>query len=291
MNYTISHLGKSFGRQKAVDDVSLDLHCGIYGLLGANGAGKTTLLRMLGGILPADSGELKLNGQPVSAKNGLAGKTGYLPQYPGFYPQMSSKEFLQFMAAIKGVDPDQAAETIDRLLKEVGLEEKAQSRIGSFSGGMKQRLGLAQALLGDPPVLILDEPTAGLDPKERIRFRNLLASLAKNKIILLSTHIVSDVESVADRILMMKKGKILMKGEPSSLTSRIAGQVWEVNCSPQESSELMARYPVSREANGANGRTILRLLSAQKPNQNAQPVIPDLNDLFLYVEQAERIDE
>ena len=246
MNYTISHLGKSFGRQKAVDDVSLDLHCVIYGLLGANGAGKMTMLRMLDGILPADSGELKLNGQPVSAKSGLAGKTGFLPQYPGFYPQMSTKEFLQFMAAIKGVDPDQAAETIDRLLKEVGLQDRAQSRIGSFSGGMKQRLGLAQALPGDPPVLILDEPTAGLDPKERIRFRSLLASLAKNKLILLSTHIVSDVESAADRILMMKKGRILMEGEASSLTSRMAGQVWEANCSPQESSQLMACYPVSR---------------------------------------------
>lgn len=291
MNYTIRHLSKSFGKRRAVKDVSLDLHCGIYGLLGANGAGKTTLLRMLGGILPPDQGELKLNGQLVSYRKGLSGKTGFLPQYPGFYPQMSAEEFLQFMAAVKGIDPDEAASLIPELLQQTGLADRADTKIRSFSGGMKQRLGLAQALLGDPEILILDEPTAGLDPKERIRFRNLLASLSRDKIILLSTHIVTDIESLADQIVVMKKGQVLMEGSSSELTKILDNQVWKVSCSPAECQKLMASYPISREEAGLDGMTVLRLVSSEKPHPAAHRAQPDLEDVFLFLELTDKEKE
>ena len=196
----------------AVDRVSVTLHQGVYGLLGANGAGKTTLMRMLCGILTPTSGTITFDGTDVSSEEYRA-ILGYLPQDFGYYPEFTAMDFLLYLAALKGIPKLQAKRRARELLELVSLQDVSRKKIKTFSGGMKQRLGIAQALLNDPKLLILDEPTAGLDPKERVRFRNLIEQLGKNSIVLLSTHIVSDIEHIADEILMMKDGQLIYQGK------------------------------------------------------------------------------
>ena len=211
MELVIDRLTKQYQNKIAVDRISLTLHKGVYGLLGANGAGKTTLMRMLCGILKPTGGTIALDGVDVSEEKYRA-VLGYLPQDFGYYPEFTGMDFLLYMAALKGLTKDQARSKAKELLKLVALEDVAKKKIKTYSGGMKQRLGIAQALLNDPEILILDEPTAGIDPKERVRFRNLIGELGKDSIVLLSTHIVSDIERVADEILMMKGGQLIFKG-------------------------------------------------------------------------------
>ena len=211
MELVIDRVTKQYQNKIAVDRISLTLHKGVYGLLGANGAGKTTLMRMLCGILTPTGGTITLNGMDVSEENYRAA-LGYLPQDFGYYPEFTGMDFLFYMAALKGLSKEQAKRKAKELLKLVALEDVAKKKIKTYSGGMKQRIGIAQALLNDPEVLILDEPTAGLDPKERVRFRNLIAELGKDSIVLLSTHIVSDIEHIADEILMMKGGQLIYQG-------------------------------------------------------------------------------
>ena len=211
MELVIDRVTKQYQNKIAVDRISLTLHKGVYGLLGANGAGKTTLMRMLCGILTPTGGTITLNGMDVSEENYRAA-LGYLPQDFGYYPEFTGMDFLLYMAALKGLGKEQAKRKAKELLKLVALEDVAKKKIKTYSGGMKQRIGIAQALLNDPEVLILDEPTAGLDPKERVRFRNLIAELGKDSIVLLSTHIVSDIEHIADEILMMKGGQLIYQG-------------------------------------------------------------------------------
>ena len=211
MELVIDRLTKQYQNKIAVDRISLTLHKGVYGLLGANGAGKTTLMRMLCGILKPTGGTIALDGVDVSEEKYRA-VLGYLPQDFGYYPEFTGMDFLLYMAALKGLAKDQAKRKAKELLKLVALEDVAKKKIKTYSGGMKQRLGIAQALLNDPEILILDEPTAGIDPKERVRFRNLIGELGKDSIVLLSTHIVSDIERVADEILMMKGGQLIFKG-------------------------------------------------------------------------------
>lgn len=208
MELTIKELTKRYGERTAVDRVTVTLHEGINGLLGANGAGKTTLMRMICGILPPDEGQISLNGLDVSTEDFRA-ELGYLPQDFGYYPNFSGRDFLLYMAALKGLSRSHARRKTDELLTLVGLEAAADKKIKTYSGGMKQRVGIAQALLNDPRLLIVDEPTAGLDPGERKRFRRLIAELGKDCIVLLSTHIVSDIEPIADRILMMREGRLV----------------------------------------------------------------------------------
>lgn len=211
MELVIDRVSKQYKNKIAVDRVSVKLHQGIYGLLGENGAGKTTLMRMLCGILKPTGGTITFDGVDVSEEQYRA-ILGYLPQDFGYYPEFTAMDFLLYFAALKGIPKRQAKRKAEELLTLVSLEGVGRKKIKSFSGGMKQRLGIAQALLNDPKLVILDEPTAGLDPKERVRFRNLIESLGKNSIVLLSTHIVSDIEHIADEVLMMKEGQLIFRG-------------------------------------------------------------------------------
>ena len=211
MELIIDGLTKQFKNKTAVDRVSLRLHNGVFGLLGTNGAGKTTLMRMLCGILLPTSGTITFDGIDVS-EEGYRAILGYLPQDFGYYPEFTAMDFLLYMAALKGLPKKSAKRRANELLELVGLEDMGRKKIKTFSGGMKQRLGIAQALLNNPKLLILDEPTAGLDPKERVRFRNLIQQLGKDSIVLLSTHIVSDIEHIADEVLMMKDGTLIYNG-------------------------------------------------------------------------------
>ena len=211
MELTVDRVTKQYKNKIAVDRLSFNLKTGVTGLLGANGAGKTTLMRMICGILAPDSGELSLDGIPVRDER-YRDVLGYLPQDFGFYPEFTGRDFLLYFSALKGLYKAEAKRRTTELLELVGLSDVAKKKVRTYSGGMKQRLGIAQALLNRPRVLILDEPTSGLDPKERVRFRELIAELGKENIVLLSTHIVSDVEHIADRILMMREGQIIWQG-------------------------------------------------------------------------------
>ena len=211
MELVIDRLTKQFQNKTAVDRVSLHLHNGVFGLLGTNGAGKTTLMRMLCGILQPTSGTITFDGMDVR-EEGYRAILGYLPQDFGYYPEFTAMDFLLYMAALKGLPKQPAKRRANELLELVGLQDMGRKKIKTFSGGMKQRLGIAQALLNNPKLLILDEPTAGLDPKERVRFRNLIGQLGKDSIVLLSTHIVSDIEHIADEVLMMKDGNLIYHG-------------------------------------------------------------------------------
>lgn len=216
MELCIDRLTKQYENKIAVDRVSLQLTNGVYGLLGANGAGKTTFMRMLCGILKPTSGTVTFDGMDVSSEEYRA-ELGYLPQDFGYYPDFNGMDFLLYMASLKGLTKTEAKRKSKKLLELVSLSDVAKKKIATYSGGMKQRLGIAQALLNDPKIIILDEPTAGLDPKERVRFRNLIKDLGKDSIVLLSTHIVSDVEHIADTVLMMKAGQIVFNGSADEI--------------------------------------------------------------------------
>lgn len=211
MRLSVDRLSKQYKNKIAVDRVSFTLSEGITGLLGANGAGKTTLMRMMTGILAPTSGEITADGIAVQTEE-YRSLLGYLPQDFGYYPEFTAKEFIQYIAALKGLEKRHAKRKTDELLEVVGLSDVANKKIKTFSGGMKQRVGIAQAIVNDPKILILDEPTAGLDPKERVRFRNLIAEIGKNTIVLFSTHIVSDIDSIAKSLLMMRDGQIIYEG-------------------------------------------------------------------------------
>ena len=212
MELVIDRVSKQYKNLIALDRVSLKLHKGVYGLLGANGAGKTTLMRMICGIVTPTSGRISFDGTDVKEESYRA-VLGYLPQDFGYYPEFSGMVFLLYMASLKGIDSKSAKKRANELIKLVSLEDVAKRKIKTYSGGMKQRIGIAQAMLSNPKILILDEPTSGLDPRERVRFRNIIAELGKNSIVLLSTHIVSDIEHIADEIIMIKSGQLIYQGK------------------------------------------------------------------------------
>lgn len=284
MELAFDRLTKEYGAKIAVDRVSAALGPGVHGLLGANGAGKTTLMRMACGVLRPTSGEVRFDGAPIERMGGeYRALLGYLPQDFGYYPEFTALDFMEYMAALKGIGRRAARERSLELLSAVGLAGEERRRIRTFSGGMKQRLGIAQAVLNDPAVLVLDEPTAGLDPKERVRFRNLIASFAQDKVVLLSTHIVSDVESIADRILVMRAGAFVMEGAPADLLEAARGKVWEAAVPSREAEALSARLTVANARYAEGGRSIVRYVSDEPAVPGSAPADPTLEDLYLYV--------
>lgn len=284
MELRFDRITKEYGSKIAVDRVSAKLGPGVHGLLGANGAGKTTLMRMACGVLRPTSGEVLFDGAPIERMGGAyRALLGYLPQDFGYYPEFTALDFMEYMAALKGLGRREARERSLELLSAVGLAGEERRRIRTFSGGMKQRLGIAQAVINDPAVLVLDEPTAGLDPKERVRFRNLIAGFARDKAVLLSTHIVSDVESIADRILVMRAGAIAMEGTPAELVSLAKGKIWEMEVAASEAERLSARLAVANAQYREGGTAIIRYVADSPEIPGSLPAAPTLEDLYLYV--------
>lgn len=282
MELQLDRVTKQYGTKRAVDRLNLSMKVGVYGLLGANGAGKTTLMRLLCDILNPTSGEIRYDRQNIHVMGEeYRSLLGYLPQNFGYYPEFTAEKFMLYMAALKGLNRSFAQNRTEELLRLVGLEKERRKKIKTFSGGMKRRLGIAQAMLNEPEILILDEPTAGLDPKERVRFRNLISSFSKDKIVLLSTHIVSDVEYIADKIFLMKEGQILKEGTPEEITAQMNGLVWECEVDEKRAAELEYRYTIVNMKK-KNGAIELRIVSDTKPDEAAISVDATLEDMYLY---------
>lgn len=280
MELKLDRVTKNYGSKIACDRLSATLGKGVYGLLGANGAGKTTLMRMMCGILNPTSGSIVYDGIDVSSEE-YRDILGYLPQDFGYYPEFTAYDFMMYIAALKGLTKSRAKIKTEELLETVSLKNEAKKKIKTFSGGMKQRLGIAQALLNDPKILILDEPTAGLDPKERVRFRNIISRMGAERIILLSTHIVSDVEHIANTIMVMKNGQLIHEGSPEEIISAITGKVWECTVTQKTADELTLKYPIINTRNDGD-MVFLRLVCDEKPCENAENAQAALEDLYLY---------
>ena len=282
MDLRISNLTKDFDGFKAVNNFSYSLDCGVYGLLGVNGAGKTTLMRMLTTLMHPTSGQITWDGEDVFAMDGKYRMLlGYLPQDFGYYPDFSVYDYLMYIAALKGIRPTIAKQRVKELLKQVGLVKARNKKMKTLSGGMKRRAGIAQAMLNDPKILILDEPTAGLDPSERIRFRNLISELSEDRIVLLSTHIVSDIEYIANDILLMKDGQLVISGTSEEIIDSMPESVWIAHVSKSSIDACLKRFKVSNVKNIPGGAE-LRIISRKQPTENAVQVDATLEDVFLY---------
>ncbi len=283
MKLTVNNLGKQYRRDFwGLRDFSLEIKPGILGLLGPNGAGKSTFMRMLATITKPTDGKILWNDMDViKSPDILRAILGYLPQDFGVYPNLNAVEFLEYMAAIKGLNAASTRKRIDELLQVVNLVEAAKRPLGGYSGGMKHRVGIAQALLNDPQLLIVDEPTVGLDPEERVRFRNLLSDLSGERIVILSTHIVSDVEATATHIALVNKGKLLRESAPEELLAELENKVWEWTVSSDDLPALKQKHIVSGTIRRSDGVQV-RVVSESKPDANAQSISPNLEDAYLY---------
>ena len=282
MKLTIDHVSKRYGANTlALQDFSLELGSGILGLLGPNGAGKTTLMSILATITKPTSGRISWNGTDLTADpNAIRSVLGYLPQDFGVYPNLNAVEFLEYLAAVKGLDAAASKRRIDELLNLVNLTDVRKRPLGGYSGGMRQRIGIAQALLNDPKLLIVDEPTAGLDPEERVRFRNLLSDLSGDRIVILSTHIVSDVEATATDIALISQGKLVAHAAPEDLLRAVEGKVWEWVIPSVELNAARQQYLVSNTSRRSDGVHV-RLLATQPP-PGTVAVAPTLEDAYLF---------
>ena len=282
MDLRISNLTKDFDGFKAVNNFSFSMDCGVYGLLGVNGAGKTTLMRMLTTLMKPTSGQITWDGEDVFAMDGQYRMLlGYLPQDFGYYPDFSVYDYLMYIAALKGIRPAVAKQRVKELLKQVGLVKSQNKKMKTLSGGMKRRAGIAQAMLNDPKILILDEPTAGLDPSERIRFRNLISELSEDRIVLLSTHIVSDIEYIANDILLMKDGQLVISGTSEDIIDSMPESVWICRVAKNSIDACLKKYKVSNVKTIPGGAE-LRIISRNQPTENAIQVDATLEDVFLY---------
>ena len=283
MELSVNNLTKVYGKKVAVDGLNFTLGGGVYGLLGPNGSGKTTLMRMITGILEPTSGSVTLNGTPIEK----LGETfrdmlGYLPQEFGFYRGFTALDTLRYIAALKGLDRKQTERRVEELLDTVGLAADAKRRVSGFSGGMRRRLGIAQALLNDPEILILDEPTSGLDPQERVRFRNMISEIAASRLVLLSTHIVSDIEYIAGHVLLMKEGRMLRMAAPQDIVQEARGRVWTVHAKPEDLGELKRRHLIGNIRN-VDGGVELRVVGDAAPElPGVTTAEPGLEDVYLY---------
>ena len=282
MKLSFENISKLYGDTVALQQIDLTLGSGVYGLLGPNGAGKTTLMRIMTDLLAPSTGRVLLDGQDIAVMGAaFRKKLGYLPQDFGVYPNFTAEQFLLYIARLKGLSKFDAKRQTDNLLRMVGLEDKKQKKLKGFSGGQRQRVGIAQALLGDPEILVLDEPTAGLDPEERIRFRGIISDLSQQKLVLLSTHIVSDLEAVANEIILLRKGVVLSMQKPASLLEQLNGQVWLVTVPAVDEAALTKQYTCSNVMH-TDGKSVIRLLSKSAPRPDAVPTAPNMEDLYLY---------
>ncbi|MEK4060031.1 MULTISPECIES: ABC transporter ATP-binding protein [Paenibacillus] len=282
MKVTFKGISKQYKGKFALQDFSAEMDNGIYGLLGTNGAGKTTLINIFVGILKSDKGQILIN--DVDARSlgvNFLSQIGYLPQFPQFYKNFEVLEFLKYMSVLKEIPKPQGEKRAKELLEIVNLTGAAGKKIGALSGGMRQRVGIAQAMLNDPAILILDEPTAGLDPQERIRFRNLITKFSEKRIVLLATHIVSDIEFIANQVILLKDGRLLKQDTPHALVDGLAGKVWKVTASEDTLDEKLHRLKISnmlREQEEIH----LRVINDEKPDIRAVNVQANLEDVFLY---------
>ena len=284
MDLYVEHLCKQFKDMTAVNDVSLQITPGVWGLLGANGAGKTTLMRMIAGIMNPSSGEIRYDGIPIrELKERYRDVFGYLPQEFGFYPEFTVKDYLEYVAVLKGLTDRDSRRRINELLEQMTLTHVRNKKINKLSGGMKRRVGIAQALLNEPEILILDEPTSGLDPGERVRFRNLLSEFAHDRIVLISTHIVSDVEYIATQNAVMKGGKLIAQGTTAELVTLVEGKVWTARIPMNRLPEYAQKLQIVNIRNEENGHISVRYLADAPHTEDSEPAAPHLEDLYLWL--------
>lgn len=291
MELRIDDLSKRYGSKIAVNNFSVALDAGVHALLGSNGSGKTTLIRMLCDVLKPTSGAIFVDGTSISVmRERYRECLGYLPQNFGYYPNFTGWDFMMYLAALKGLPKVTARERSEELLRLVGLYEVRNKKIKTYSGGMRQRIGIAQSLINNPSILVLDEPTVGLDPKERAKFRNIISNLSGDKIILLSTHIVSDIEYIADDIMVMKNGALALKGSSDEICRKVDGLVWYGTVSQSEADNLTAKVVVS-SLRHVNDMVEMRIVSEENPFEGAVQTKPRLEDLYLYYFKEECLNE
>lgn len=281
MELVIENLSKRYKTNWALRDVSLRCGCGLLGLVGPNGAGKTTLMRIVATLIPQTHGTVRWNGRDTRTDGQAVREVlGYLPQEYGVYGEFSGRQFLRYLAAMKGLPAGLARDRTDEVIEMVSLQRDADRKLATYSGGMKQRIGIAQALLNDPELLIVDEPTAGLDPAERVRFRTLLASLTANRLVILSTHVIGDVEAVASRLILLKEGRIISDTTPEALLANATGKVWNIITDAATAVRMQATYQISAMVQQPTG-VALRVVSPVRPHDSAVPVEPSLEDAYL----------
>lgn len=282
MHVQFEHLSKKYKGKYALRDFSATLDNGVYGLLGTNGAGKTTLINLFMGIIKKDGGSITIDGKDISRMGAdFLSNIGYLPQYPQFYRDFTVLEFMRYMCVLKDIPKAHGEQRIWELLETVNLTESASKKVGALSGGMRQRLGIAQAMLNDPGILILDEPTAGLDPRERIRFRNLLSKFSENRIIILATHIVPDIEFIANKILLLHEGILLKYDTPTALCAELDRKVWALELQESDVPTELVHHTISNMAREGDGIR-LRIIAEKQPHPLAVSVSANLEEVFLY---------
>lgn len=281
MELKISNLSKNFGNKLVLDNINLTFNNGIYAILGPNGAGKSTFINIVMGLMPAASGSIEMNGNNTNKnESDFLNSVGYMPQNMNFYKNFSGKDMLEYIGVLKGLSKKEAREKAEILLKKVNLYNERNKKTGKYSGGMKQRLGIAQALITDPKILIFDEPTAGLDPRERIRFRNIITNLSNDKIVIICTHIVPDIDTISDKIIMLKSGKIGIIDSPENICNDLNGSMWSITAKYDELEALskLNVHSVSR----VDDKYILRVFSDNRPTENAILTDVTLEDAYLH---------
>lgn len=281
----IKHLDKYYGQKKALSDVNLTIEEGMFGLLGRNGAGKTTLMKVLATLLEKQNGQVEICGVPVERAAEIRKMIGYLPQEISMYPNMTVYEALDYLGLLSGMSKGTRKKRIPKLLKKVNLQDHSAAKVKALSGGMKRRLGIAQAILHNPKVLIVDEPTAGLDPEERVRFRNLLCEIAEERIVILSTHIVGDIEATCEKIAVLDSGNVLFRGTVSDLLKLVDGKVYKAEISRRELEEMKRKYIVTSILTLGNN-VMIRLIAESVPFQGAEHCEPGVEDAYMYLMQG-----